>query len=1166
MLTLLCAVFGTAWGDTVSFEVGTDISESNSITKNGITITFSNGTFNRTDNFRCYAGASMTITSTVGNMTQIDFTATSGNPMTNFSGNPDVGSWTDNTKTQWTGSASDINFGTTSTQVRITKIVVTYQNGTTPQKPNIATINSISPTTLTVGDTGTFTLGASYENNAYSVSWESLTPNLLSFEGATYQALSDGTAQVKVTVTPENTTDYNAVSATFDVTINPAPKTFPWSEDFSSGSLAGYSYKNGGSTTQIYQNDNLAGGSAPELLISKNDGTFSVTIDLKGHYGDMTLSFKSNKNNAIVVTTDPENLLGTEAISGKGPYVYTYSVTVSEGTSTLTLTFENTTSSNARFDDFMLEMASTKADPELSFETTTFNAETGSDFPAPTLTNPYSLDVTYSSSDETLATVVPETGEVTIGSEEGTVTITASFAGNDNYNPGSASYTITISQPELPDPGLKVTNAPGAMYVDEELPLTWESHSDGAVTFSSNNEDAIMVDEDGKLYAVEAGTSTITVTQAATASYKADEVSFTVTVIDESSSDKYVKVTNPNQLKVGNQYIIVVEESDGGSYAMGAQSGQIRSAEPAIISNNEVYTNNAVELTLGGKAGMWTLEAENGLLCLVNVPESGGKIESTNNVDATDMQKSWRIDEETFTASNRENPYWFIQFNYNEGNPRFACYRNTGQLNAACLYVKEPYETDENYHKDPLFSIKNIIVEMNDDTRQLNISTPSDGKNNIDFTFEDNSIVGIVNNNDGTYTLNPLTEGETTVVAILPQTTQYESAEATFTIKVVAEFDELASDVYQKITSIDELTNTINGEPCKYLFVYEDGSLVFDGSLESLDKANNGKEVTIIGDKIYCPDSYFIIDKEEGTIQSHSGFYIGRTSNANGLQTSKTTSYSNTISFDEDGNAVILSSGGAYLRYNAADNANRFRYYQSTTYTAQQPIQLYKAVVEKTFDFTISSQAKDGDDYYATIGDLGAGYFKVSGGVDVYTVVVDDGKLTFPIHFSDGDAIPGNGAYLVKGKAAGDYHFPATMAPDEEIDLGENMLHGTGEGNLTAEQMAAAGPTGPFDIDTKYYKLSLNKGKLGFYWGADGGAAFAYGKKHQAFLAVEPVGGNSGTQNISAYFFDDTTAISEVLSETATNGATYSISGVRMDGKQLPKGIYIVNGKKVVIK
>ena len=93
----------------------------------------------------------------------------------------------------------------------------------------------------------------------------------------------------------------------------------------------------------------------------------------------------------------------------------------------------------------------TKADPELAFATTTFSANIGEDFTAPTLTNPHSLTVTYSSSDEDLALVDENTGEVVIGDEAGEVTITATFAGNSIYRIGSASYTITIIDPNAPD-------------------------------------------------------------------------------------------------------------------------------------------------------------------------------------------------------------------------------------------------------------------------------------------------------------------------------------------------------------------------------------------------------------------------------------------------------------------------------------------------------------------------------------------------------------------------------------------------------------------------------------------------------------------------------------------------------------------------------------------
>ena len=93
---------------------------------------------------------------------------------------------------------------------------------------------------------------------------------------------------------------------------------------------------------------------------------------------------------------------------------------------------------------------SDKADADLSFgETTAFEVNLGEEFAAPTLSNPNQLEVVYTSSNTDVATVDETTGAVTIVAA-GQTTITASFAGNDEYNEGSASYTLTVVDPNAP--------------------------------------------------------------------------------------------------------------------------------------------------------------------------------------------------------------------------------------------------------------------------------------------------------------------------------------------------------------------------------------------------------------------------------------------------------------------------------------------------------------------------------------------------------------------------------------------------------------------------------------------------------------------------------------------------------------------------------------------
>lgn len=144
---------------------------------------------------------------------------------------------------------------------------------------------------------------------------------------------------------------------------------------------------------------------------------------------------------------------------------------------------------------------------------------------------------------------------------------------------------------------------------------------------------------------------------------------------------------------------------------------------------------------------------------------------------------------------------------------------------------------------------------------------------------------------------------------------------------------------YDKVTATSGITDG------QYLIVYEDGCLAFDGSLATLDAVGNTIAVTISENSIAVTNateaSEFTIGATNGTILSASGKYIGQGSDANGLATS-TEALRNTLSIDGSGNFVVLSSGGAYLRYNSANNQTRFRYYKSATYSSQQTIQLYK--------------------------------------------------------------------------------------------------------------------------------------------------------------------------------------------------------------------------------
>lgn len=163
--------------------------------------------------------------------------------------------------------------------------------------------------------------------------------------------------------------------------------------------------------------------------------------------------------------------------------------------------------------------------------------------------------------------------------------------------------------------------------------------------------------------------------------------------------------------------------------------------------------------------------------------------------------------------------------------------------------------------------------------------------------------------------------------------------------------------VYAKVTSTSDITDG------QYLLVYEDGSVAMNGGLASLDVASNTISVSIDNSQIEITEATeaaeFTINKTAGTIQSASGYYIGQTSNSNGMNTSESTAYTNTLSIS-DNSFSCVSSGGAYLRYNSANDQKRFRYFKSSSYTGQKAVQLYKKMSGTATYSNYSTQCSEG--------------------------------------------------------------------------------------------------------------------------------------------------------------------------------------------------------------
>ena len=88
---------------------------------------------------------------------------------------------------------------------------------------------------------------------------------------------------------------------------------------------------------------------------------------------------------------------------------------------------------------------SAKADVELAWNPETVTLTVGDAFTAPTLVNTQSVAVTFESSNDAVATVDANGVIALVDDAVGTATITATFAGDNTYNPASATCTIKVN-------------------------------------------------------------------------------------------------------------------------------------------------------------------------------------------------------------------------------------------------------------------------------------------------------------------------------------------------------------------------------------------------------------------------------------------------------------------------------------------------------------------------------------------------------------------------------------------------------------------------------------------------------------------------------------------------------------------------------------------------
>lgn len=243
--------------------------------------------------------------------------------------------------------------------------------------------------------------------------------------------------------------------------------------------------------------------------------------------------------------------------------------------------------------------------------------------------------------------------------------------------------------------------------------------------------------------------------------------------------------------------------------------------------------------------------------------------------------------------------------------------------------------------------------------------------------------------------------------------------------------------------------------------------------------------------------------------------------------------------------------------------------------------------VEKSPVGTISIVAPEGYGTYYTDKS-----FIMPKGVDgaIVSDISDDGKLQINWKYPAGTTVPANTGLLVYASQKGSYQCYEAGSSDNggsngSSDLSGNAANGIGQTNNevagsaaqetnylrgTIEKIQVPEDASSYRFYQLTYGLVENVRTIGFFYASEDGGTFINGA-NKAYLAI-PRSMSSVSSLYSLSHNLGTTGIDQSLTETMHDHAPctiYSITGQRLtatDSRQLPKGVYIIKGKKIMVK
>lgn len=817
--------------------------------------------------------------------------------------------------------------------------------------------------------------------------------------------------------------------------------------------------------------------------------------------GDATLTFRAgawiDDATTLNISISSGTLSQATVTLADGAFTE-YSISITDVTENPTITFSGKQKSKSRFflDDVVVTQTTTSGggggseltDRNLSFgETKSFDAEVGGPFSAPTLTG-VTTDVTYTSSNEAVASVNASTGAVTINGM-GYAKITASAEADATYKAGSDSYDIYVyGKGTIKDLKAYITSTTAT---DIYFNLT----STAVVTYAATNY-AYMEDGHAGIYL-----------------YKKDHG---LTAGNSFTGKVIAKGKLYNQLYEFSDFTPANKAGTAGITATGWTIHDLTDSENAGYKKAESMRVKLTGVTATTDGTNWTIEqgGYSTTLALYNSLSvtAGGVYDITGYPYNNDGTWEFRVYEESCLEE------------------------KGGKTTATVTFDEESYTVETN---------GSITVSATTNSTADIVYSISPADENVLIDAKTGDIV--VGATTGTYT----------ITASVAENENFTSASATCPLTVTApappSYNITAPTYYKKITSTDELvlgTQYIIANIEQGKGLPASGTITTVATISEENKANI-TDNTLVKSEYVADFAVLTLQKDENdnyVLINEEGQYLTGANGTDLYWKDKKENFSTwNISFDS-GNASIATTAKTKSERNILISTNSIKYY--ATGNSYTKVQLYQKVTDLAISTLTNGYATFVTDVPYVMPKGACGY--------AVTVAPHVGVITKTEAYTEGSQVPAQTALLIGG-APGTNYYPAVLKEDVTATYsGENYMEGrrTAEGYTNSQR----------GVDVYYYKLALNSAsKPGFYYGAADGAAFQLTKPTTAYLAVP-----QSITPVNGYLIDfdgEETGISTIA---PTNGnadsAIYNLNGIRMTQtlRSLPKGVYIVNGKKVI--